>query len=88
MSISPQLGPAVAAFQNEVFLLHDPILGPAARASSGGHFVKIHRRIECGKIKVGDYSLKLAYLHIIYFRCSFQNEVFLLCKRGNHSVRF
>ena len=27
-------------------------------------------------------------LHIVYFRCSLQNEVFLLYKRGQHSVKF
>ena len=27
-------------------------------------------------------------LHIIYFRCSFQNEVFLLYKRGQYLVKF
>ena len=32
--------------------------------------------------------LKFINLHIIYFRCSFQNEVFLLRKQGKHQWNF
>ena len=36
-------------------------------------------------LKVGDYSLKIQNLHIIYFLCSFQNEVFSLQTRKSFS---